>query len=344
VLSLSGAAMRTFCKYLIVFWLTVVLLSLPLAASAADPVQAAVQWLHAQQLPDGGFGLNGKSTAAVTADVVYVLALAGEDPGGSTWAKAGGTALDALARLAPGYIGTDAGQAGKVARAVAAAGRNPRSFGGMDVIAVIEAAYNPATGRYHPGYLFRHTLAVEALQRSNVNVPAQAYAALRQAQLPGGGWSWSFPVVGKPLPPPDVDTTGRVLQVLGRAPLSQCDATLEPGAQYLASAQLETGGWADAAAPTTKPANANSTGLAVGGLRATGRDPDAAPFVKGGHSALQALLAFQEQSGAFGYTAVPGGEEYRLTATTDAVAGLLQALGQTGGECRRVYLPMVLAR
>ena len=50
----------------------------------------------------------------------------------------------------------------------AAAGRNPRSFGGKDLIAIIEAAYDPLTGRYHPTFLFRHTLAIEALQRANL--------------------------------------------------------------------------------------------------------------------------------------------------------------------------------
>ncbi len=214
----------------------------------------------------------------------------------------------------------------------------------MDLIGVIQAAYDPATGRYHPSYLYRHTVAVEALQRSNVPVPGPAYSALRQTQLADGGWAWAFPLPGKTPPPSDVDTTGRVLTVLGRAPLAACDVTLAPAADFLARAQLETAGWADVPAPTTKAPNANSTGLAVGGLRASGRNPDAAPFVKGGKSALQALLAFQEASGAFVYTAVPGGEEIRLTATADALAGLLQAQGQPGGECRRMYLPVLLVR
>jgi hypothetical protein len=45
------------------------------AARADDPVQRAIAWLHTQQLADGSFG-----GASVTADVVYVLALAGENP------------------------------------------------------------------------------------------------------------------------------------------------------------------------------------------------------------------------------------------------------------------------
>ncbi len=341
--------MPTLRKTLIVFLLvafvsTATAASRPASATAplaSDPVARAVDWLHDRQLPGGGFGVNGNESAAMTADVVYALALAGEDPGGAGWTKNGQLALDALARLAPAYVGSDAGQAGKVARAVAAAGRDPSTFVEQkDLIAVIEAAYNPATGRYHPDFLFRHTVAIEALQRANLPVPPAAYAALRRAQLADGGWFWTFEATKS-----DVDTTGRVLQVLGRAPEGTCDTAFVRGANYLARAQTASAAWAVEAPPTTSLPNANSTGLAVGGLRSIGRSPDAQPYVKGGKSALQALLAFQEPGGAFVYIAEPGKEEVRLTATADALMGLLQDQGDpaTAG-CRPVYLPLLLVR
>jgi hypothetical protein len=115
----------------------------------------ALDWLHTRQLPDGGFGQQSsaaagksststyRSSAGVTADVVYVLALLGEDPTGPRWTVNGHSAIDALARLAPGYVNTDAGQAGKVASAVALAGRNPRAFAGIDLIKIIQDSYDP---------------------------------------------------------------------------------------------------------------------------------------------------------------------------------------------------------
>ena len=73
--------------------------------------------------------------------------------------------------------------------------------------------------------------------------------------------------------------------------------------------------------------------------------PDAEPFVKGGTSGLQALLAFQEPSGAFVYIAQPGKEEIRLTATADSLVGLLQTQGQPALiGCHSVYLPLILMR
>ena len=70
----------------------------------------------------------------------------------------------------------------------------------MDIINVIEQAYDPATGRYHPTQLFHHTLAVEALFRAGEPVPSAALNALLAAQLPNGGWFWAFPEPDKPLP------------------------------------------------------------------------------------------------------------------------------------------------
>ena len=290
----------------------------------------AMDWLHTQQLPDGGFGQRSsapsagklsdggyRSSAGATADVVYVLALLGENPAGPRWAINGRSALDALAKLAPGYVNTDAGQAGKVASAVALAGRNPRAFAGVDLIKIIQDSYDAKTGRYHPLYEFRHTLAVEGLLRSGVPVPPAALDVLFKAQLPDGGWFWSFD--GKMS---DVDTTGRVLQVLAGAAKRHASRAAAYGraADLLARSQLAEGGWN--VGYQAGPANANSTALAVGGLWAAGLDPQGSRFQKRSRGALDAMLGFQERSGAFAYIRQPGQEEVRLLATTDALGAL----------------------
>jgi hypothetical protein len=299
----------------------------PLVRAADDPVQRAIAWLHTQQRPDGSFG-----GASVTADVVYVLALAGENPTGPAWTPPGGqSALDALAVLAPGYVFNDAGQAGKVARAVALAGGNPRAFGGLDLIDIIEKAYDPATKRYHPMLLYRHTLAMEGLKRSGVPVPITAVDALLQAQLPDGGWFWSFDGEKS-----DVDTTGRVMQVLAGQMGVRCVPGYSRAANYLAAAQLATGGWGVNPPPNCNLANANSTGLAVAGLKAAAFDPDAPPFQKNGLGAQTSLLTFQEASGAFVYIRQSGLEEVRLMATVDALNALVQPLSLPG-SCESLY-------
>lgn len=316
--------------------------SLPVA-QADDRIGAAacraLFWLHTQQCSDGSFGFRGSNgsctpSASVTADAVYALALIGEDPAGVAWTVGGKSALDALAKLAPSYVYADAGQAGKVARAVALAGGNPRDFGGLKLIATINAAYNPTTGRYHPDYLYRHTLAVEALLRSHETVPDAALNALMTAQLTDGGWFWSFTGTQS-----DVDTTGRVMQLLGGVAGVVAPDAYDRAASYLEHAQASDGGWNTGY--ISGPPNGNSTVLAVGGLWAAGFNPQAPRFEKNGHGALDTLLTFQEPSGAFVYIQQPGQEEVRLMATLDVLAALASQLNEAQ-VCRMVYLPLVL--
>ncbi|MCX6029355.1 MAG: terpene cyclase/mutase family protein [Chloroflexi bacterium] len=331
------------CAYLILaVWLAFSIPSLPARADSpqvAPAVCRAVHWLAGQQLPDGSFGLwrpDGTSSpsASVTADAVYALALLGENPAGSRWTRGGRSALDALAALTPTYVYSDAGAAGKVGRAVALAGGNPRAFGGLDLIGVIEAAYDPTTGRYHPNLLYRHTLAVEALLRTGIAVPPAALVALQSAQVADGGWFWAFDATQS-----DVDSTGRVMSLLAGQFGVNDPAAFGHAADYLATMQATAGGWTVGYLPGSP--NANSTALAVGGLRAAGFDPQAARFQKNGRGALDQLLAFQEAGGAFVYIAESGKEESRIMATLDALIALAPYLGGQS-PCRAVYLPVFL--
>jgi hypothetical protein len=312
-------------------------------ATSDDTKQAiakAIAWLHTQQLPDGGFGdnpdkPNAASNPASTSDAVYVLARLGENPAGPAWTVNGHSALDALAASAAAYARSDSGQAGKIARAAAAAGANPRSFGGADILAFIDAAYDPATGRYNPSLLFRHTLALEGVVRSGEKAAPQAIDALLSARLPDGGWFWSFD--GKTS---DVDTTGRVVETLVEAGGLRCAPVLAPTLAFL-SAKETPQGWGVGNVPGA--ANANSTALAVGALRAAGYDAATWHASGGGPSALESLLAFQEASGAFAYTHEPGREESRMVATLDALEALAEPNHQADA-CHTVYLPGVATR
>ncbi|MCX7707619.1 MAG: hypothetical protein N2204_06405 [Anaerolineae bacterium] len=291
-----------------------------------DPTARAIAWLRAQQLPDGSFGVRMSGgrfvpSASTTADVAYVLALHGEDPAEPAWTQGGTSLLDALARLTPEYTAADAGQAGKVARAVVAAGRDPRSFGGVDLIERIQAAYDPQTGRYHPSSLFRHTLAIEGLRLAGGEVPRAALQALLDAQEDDGGWSWSFDGTQS-----DVDTTGQVMRVLAALPGLRDDPALTRAALYLCRQQQSDGGWG--VGNVVGPSNANSTALAVAGLRAAGYDPGGSAFRRNGRTGMDALRSFQEPAGAFVYIPAPGREESRLMATTDALTALAQRLSR----------------
>jgi hypothetical protein len=306
-------------------------------AIVKEAITKAVAWLHTQQLPDGGFGdkpgkADAQSNPAATSDAVYVLARLGENPGGPAWTVNGHSALDALAASASAYAKADSGQAGKVARAAAAAGANPHSFGGADIVALIDAAYDPTTGRYNPDLLFRHTLALEGVVRAGEKATPQAIDALLAARLSDGGWFWAFD--GKIS---DIDTTGRVVETLVEAGGLRCAPVLAPTLAFL-SAKQTLQGWSVGNVPGA--ANANSTALAVGALRAAGYDVAAWRPSAGEPSALESLLAFQEASGAFLYTHETGREESRLVATLDALEALAEPDNQD--VCGTVYLPVGL--
>lgn len=316
------------------------------AGSGAEAAACrAILWLDRQQKADGGFGFTTQTSPAVTADLVYALALLGEDVTGPRWTTpAGKNPLDALAAVAtvpsepgrPSWVDADPGQAGKVTRAVALAGADPRAFGGTDLVARIEAFYDPATGLYHPNFLFRHALAIEGLLRSGATPPQAAYDALLAGQHADGGWFWALAGASQS----DVDTTGRVLQIISGVAQVEAPDAYARAARWLAEVQLPDGGWNTASTPG--PANSNSTALAVGGLLAAGYDPRVAPYLKGGASALDTLLSFQEPSGAFVYIRASGQEEVRLMATADALTALIPLI-ETKPVCKSVYLPLILA-
>jgi hypothetical protein len=143
-----------------------------------EAVDHALAWLHTQQESsgdrDGAIG-----TSSVSCDVARVVALAGEDPDGPAWTPGSISLLQRCQMDLPEiFIRDDAGITAKVLRAAVATGNDPRDFGGYDLIARVEAAYDPTTGLYHPKSVFRDTLAVLALQEAGRPVPDAAIQAL----------------------------------------------------------------------------------------------------------------------------------------------------------------------
>ena len=57
-------------------------------------------------------------------------------------------------------------------QAVIAAGGDPASFGGEDLLSALEAGYAPATGEYGNGEAFTQALAIQGLVAAGATVPA----------------------------------------------------------------------------------------------------------------------------------------------------------------------------
>lgn len=303
--------------------------SWPIRQAAID---AALSWLQGQQRPEGGIGGLGASC-----DVAGTAARAGQNPAGPEWTRGGRSLLAVCEADTPVYLARrDAGRMGKVLRAVVAAGANPRQFGGLDLIAEIEARYLPDLGLYDADFFFRQDLAILALLEAGRPIPAAVLPAILAQQRPDGGWGWAV----EPAPeagfstPSDLDTTVRTLQVLRGLGLALYHPAYVSGLNYLAQHQHGDGGWGLVDGST----NSNSTALAIEGIVAAGWDPEGPHFQRQGQSPVEVLLGLQEASGAFIYR--PGAEESRLMATLDAVPALLHPYPRDFTKQFVVFLPV----
>lgn len=283
-------------------------LALPGAAGAqADPaLTRAVDWLLAQQLDDGGFsnGFAPGSDLSATADAALALAAAGRAE--ALRAGPGGGPLGYLEAQVGAASGP--GQAAKLALAALAAGLDPRAFGGTDLVAAVLAGFDPATGFFGSGP-FDSALSILALAAAAEPQPVGAVEGLLAARLDDGSFSFSgdrMPGAG------DSNTTALAIQAL----IAAGDAR-EVGASiaYLRAAQNADGGWTyQKPSAFGEDTDANSTALAIQALLAAGEDLEA------WGDPAQALLALQQESGAFAFNAAFPDDN--LLATVQAIPAL----------------------
>lgn len=291
-------------------------LSAPLAQAAGpyrDLALGALSWIAAQQQSDGSFPGFSPST---TADAVYAICAVGGDPNG--FLKDGHSPNSYLAANAI-VLAANPGSAAKGVLAVVCAGQDPRRLGGVDLLAVVEQAGDPASGQY--GYdLTSHAFAVFALAATGRPLPASALAWLRQAQTPEGGWSWSGdPAAGGA----DTNSTALAIQALAAGGVAASDPAIQSALAYLHTEQNADGGF-----PYVKPSpygtdtDANSTAYVIQGLVAAGEDPEGPAWTVNGKTPLTALWSLQLPSGALQWQA---GYGENALATYQAVPAFMLA-------------------
>ncbi len=309
---------RTVRRLLMALIVTLSLALLPASPASANLAPAvaladALEWLRGQQRADGGFvGFTGESDPSTTADAVYALA-ATNTPIESVTTE-GRSPLDFLLAHAQSYSATTGGAA-KLALAAIAAGADPRQFGGVDLIARVESAYDEQTGLYDP-QLFVNAYALLAQAAAGAEVSPAAIQAVLTRQARDGSWAWN----GSTEPGSgDSNTTAIVIQALIAAGLPRDHQAIAAGLDYLRSTQAADGSFAYQ--PSTEPlvGDANSTALAVQAILAAGNDPNSSDW----HYALDALARFQNPSGAL---------RWRDDAPDDNLLATLQAIPALAGR------------
>jgi hypothetical protein len=301
------------------------------APPSEDPPLAAefgARWLAGQVAADGsvtgGFDPLGDAGSAALA-----LAAAGVE------SDAYERALDHVVANAATFVapfGTDdAGRLGRALLLAEAAGIDPTSFGGVDLVSRLEATLGDfAPGLYgagDPTYdgAFRQSLALLGLAAAGETPAAAAVDWLLDQQCDAttpaaqGGWESYRANLAVPCAAPDAvlfagpdsNATGyaaMALDALGEAP------DHDPLA-YLASVQSADGGWSLYGAGAGDP---NSTGIVIQALLAAGEDP----ATWGSPTPYESLLGWvivcgEEDAGAFASPYSAGAPD--VFASLDAV-------------------------
>jgi hypothetical protein len=305
-------------RRLILLFGVAVLLAWSIAPAAAG-VPEALDWLRARQGADGGFaGDSGSaSSAPATVEAVFAIVSGGQDP--AAWARDGNTPLSFLESQVDEALKTP-GDTAKLILAALAAGRDPRQFGGTDLVASLEATQDDSHiyGGTEAGNVFAQSLAILALQASRRPVSGPAVEWLVSVQLDDGSWSWNADTT-----PGSGDSNSTALAAQALQAAGGQEAAVASALEYLRSLQNDDGGF-----PYQKPSDfgtdtdANSTAYVIQALIATGHDPNGEDWAVNGATPVEALAALQQDSGAFVWQAAVPGENYLATAQAiPALAG-----------------------
>lgn len=271
-------------------WLAafMVLASAGIASAQTGPEAAAkgISWARTQQQPDGSFAGFG---AGSTVDAVLALVAAGEDP--RAGAPGGKSAVEFLESKVADLAKTPGG-AGKLVIGVVASGRDPRAFGGVNLVNTINAGYNAGTGQYG-GDAIGHAFAILGLDAAAEDVPQKAVTALESLQTPEGGWAFSGETKAGGA---DTNTTAVAVQALVAVGETTSTAALTQAAAYLESQQNADGGFPyQQGGEFGSESDVNSTSYVVQAAIALGNRAMASEG-----SAF--LLSMQKPSGAFQWT------------------------------------------
>lgn len=300
-------------------------------ASAAPDLKKGTAYLVAPaQLTDGHyyqpFG-GGFADFGLTIDGAYALAATRQDDAAFTKIvqfldeqKADGTGRTINDWTGIGTEYASGGSLGKEALLAEVAGKDPRAFGGHDLIAALDDAVcaeastgtdttcaTPGSYAYSPS-VFSQSLAIMAQLRAGDTANAAAPVAyLKGLQQPGGAWPSLIPATADS----DVDSTAMAVMALALLPDdADASAAVARGVAWIAKQQKADGGFPGAAGDST-----NSAALAVQALTL-----DKSAYTTEITKTLAFLASQQNPDGGFNVAAggQPGSD---VRASTQAVGG-----------------------
>ncbi len=299
------------------------------AATQVDPASRAIQYLQGEQSGSDGSIPVGASTDAVSEEYAIGAAAAGYDPN----ALRHGSGPSVMAYLAAHAAAacTSAGACGELLQAVAAAGLDPASFGGVDLLTTLDSFYATATGVFGDGEAFTQSLAIQGLVAAHQTVPAAALHHLVAAEDSDGGWDYLLikddPNGATDFDTSDTNSTAMVLMALDAAGMHSRDGS---ALAWVHTQQDSDGGFPYQAGAGTDP---DSTALVLQALIATGQNPDAPAWAPGGHAPLAELIAGQDADGGFTFPGNPAPDPFTTAQVPPAMERAGSPLTCGAGPC-----------
>ena len=282
------------------------------AATQVDPLSRTIEYLQGQQSGSDGSIPVGASTDAVSEEYAIGAAAAGYDPNALRHG-AGPSVMAYLAAHAAAACAA-AGACGELLQAVAAAGLNPASFGGVDLLTSLNGFYAAGTGVFGDGEAFTQTLAIQGLVAAHQPVPAAALGHLITAQDSDGGWDFKLVKNDTGFDTSDTNSTAMVLMALDAAGVHSRDGS---ALAWLHTQQdLTSGGFPYQTGSGTDP---DSTALVLQALLATGQNPDGPAWAPGGHAPLAELIATQSSDGGFAFPGNPAPDPFTTAQVPPAL-------------------------
>ena len=265
--------------------MTCLLLALSFSAAVAGESEAA-SYIRSSQMDDGGFAEPGRGPNGAditTAWSVMGLRAAGVDP--NNVENNGKSPLDFLAGQSSNWRSVTDYE--RTLLAVAAAGGNVRSFGGVDLVAEVQS-YQRSGGNIGDA-VNSNAFGMLAYRAAGVAVPSGAVQWHKSAQNSDGGWGNNPGGASNP------DMTGASIMALRAAGAGASDPSIRAALDYLHSIQNTDGGFSFQPGKS----DASSTAWCVQGIVAAGQDPAGAEWSRNGNTPYGFVASMQASDGHF---------------------------------------------
>lgn len=269
-------------------------------------MQNGLDYIRSCQHDDGGFAEAGRSTNPGTSwFAVMAIVAAGEDP--HAWKVNGTSAIDYWKSAEDAVNPEGTAELGKMVTLIAAAGDDPRTFGGRDYLVELKGRMN--TDGQFGDFVYTTYWGVFALVSAGEDASKPA-AWLKSQQNDDGGYGWM------PGAESDSDDTAAVIMALIAAGERTDAPTVSRALDYLRAHQMEGGGFNYGGSSSS---NAASAAWAIQAIAAAGEDPSA--WSKNGNNVVSTLADLQQPDGSFRWTAYTTDNPCGMTAR--AVPALL---------------------